>query len=68
MSIRYFVEKSVAGRDLFWGWGEGNDNRQNLVLGGKFGPGTPGHLGYVNQIFSLPGETRHVTKLESGFD
>ena len=69
MSIRYFVEKSGAGRDFFRGGGwEGNDNRQNLRLDGKLEPGTPGHLGYVNPTFSLSGETLHVKKLKSWFD
>ena len=50
------------------GGGGGNDNQQNLLLGGKLGPRTPGHLGCVNQTFSLLGETMHVTKLEIWFD
>ena len=49
-------------------WEGNNDNRQNLRLEGKLEPGTPGHLGYVNPTFSLPGETLHVTKLKSWFD
>ena len=72
MSIRCFVEKRGAGRDFFLGGGGGggNDDRQFFLGGGRgrVGARTPGHLGYVNQKISLPGETMHVTKLEGWFD
>ena len=69
------VEKRGAGRDLVFG-GEGgacNVNRQKPLWGGILGPGTPGHVGYVQQICSLTGEainvkTPHATKLRSGFN
>ena len=41
----------------------------NYPFGVKALTGNAGSsLGYVNQTFYLPGETMHVTKLESCFD
>ena len=63
--------ESVAPSGTFFRGGAcwvGNANRQNPLLGGRLGPGMPGHLRYVHQTFSLPRETMHVIKLESGFD
>ena len=68
MLVSLFRRKEWRRAGFVSGGGGGNDNRQNLLLGGKLGPRTPGHLGYVNQTFSLPGETMHVTKLESWFN
>ena len=55
----------------FFNWGGGcgrNVNRQSYFLGGRLGPETPGHLRYVHQTISMPGENMHVINLEKGPD
>ena len=68
VSVHYFVGKHDTRWDLFFGGGVRQCQPTNRLFGGRLGPGTQGHLGYVYQTCLLLGEPMNVTKLESGFD